>query len=67
MLFADPELASWLAARLAVGRPDSGVDGSSVIGTWREHKPPSRKTMIKGEGTRKQTAMQKTKEEEERG
>ena len=59
MLFADPELASWLAARLAAGRPDSGVDGSNAIDTWRKHKPPGRKTMIIGEGTRKEAAMQK--------
>ena len=31
MLFADPELASWLAARLAVGRPDRGVDGTALL------------------------------------
>jgi hypothetical protein len=67
MLFADPDLASWLPARLAVGRPGSDRDRSNVIGTWRKHKPPGRKPMIKGERTRKQTAMQKTHEEEERG
>jgi hypothetical protein len=31
MLFADPELASWLAALLAVGRPDRGVDGTALL------------------------------------